>query len=32
MTPKSLDVVMDLDLAGPYDEEKDAEAEIAFYK
>ena len=32
MTPKSMDVIMDLDLKSPYDEKLDAEAEIAFYK
>lgn len=32
MTPKSMDVIMDLDIARPYDEKEDAEAEIAFYK
>ena len=32
MTPKSMDVIMDLELDRPYDEEKDSEAEIAFYR
>ena len=32
MTPKSIDVIFDLDIQRPFDEEIDREAEIAFYR
>ena len=32
MTPKSIDVIFDLEVQRPYNEELDSEAEIAFYR
>ena len=32
MTPKNIDVIFDLDVQRPYNEEMDSEAEIAFYR
>ena len=32
MTPKSIDVIFDLEVQRPYNEELDNEAEIAFYR